>query len=165
MGDQQAFRKLYDETSSKLFGVCFRVLNNRAEAEDALQEVFVKIWKKSSTFAISEHSPMSWLVVIARNHCIDVIRARKPNAVDIEETYDLSDDRPSPESEAINRSEGRRIDNCLETLDSKHADAVTGAYMEGYSYQELAEKYAVPINTMRTWLRRSLAKLKECLEQ
>ncbi|MDZ7822851.1 MAG: sigma-70 family RNA polymerase sigma factor [Ahrensia sp.] len=165
MADRQAFARLYDHTSSKLFAVCLRILNNRADAEDALQEIYVKIWKKSSTFALSEHSPMSWLVVIARNHCIDVVRARKPISGDIEDTYDVADDSPSPESAAINRSDGRRIDQCLAELEKKHADAVTAAYMDGYSYQELAEKYAVPVNTMRTWLRRSLAKLKDCLEQ
>jgi RNA polymerase sigma-70 factor (ECF subfamily) len=163
--DRAAFRDLYGRTSAKLFGVCLRILKDRAEAEEALQEVYVKIWNRASTFAASDTSAMSWLIAVARNHAIDLIRARKPDAVDIEEVVDLADERKTPEGEAVNASEGRRISACLEELDGRHAEAVCSAYVEGYSYQELAERFEVPVNTMRTWLRRSLAKLKECLER
>lgn len=166
LGNRDAFRSLYHTTSSKLFGVCLRVLKDRASAEDALQEVYVKIWQKADTFAANHYSPMSWLIVIARNHSIDVIRARKPQAVDIDDAIDISDETTkSPEEAAMNSSEGRRIDLCLKELDADRAGAVQSAYVEGYSYQELAEHYDVPVNTMRTWLRRSLAKLKACLER
>lgn len=166
LGNRDAFKSLYHATSAKLFGVCLRVLNDRASAEDALQEIYVKIWQKSKSFAANNYSPMSWLVVVARNHCIDIIRARKPQSVDIDDAIDISDETTkTPEQEAINTSEGRRIDVCLGELDADKAKAVQSAYVEGFSYQELAEQYDVPINTMRTWLRRSLAKLKECLER
>ncbi len=163
--DRAAFRELYGRTSAKLFGVCLRILRDRAEAEEALQEVYVKIWIRASTFAVSETSPMSWLIAVARNHAIDLIRARRPETVDIEEAVDLADEGKTPEGEAINASEGRRISACLEELDGRHAEAVRGAYVEGFSYQELADRFEIPVNTMRTWLRRSLAKLKECLER
>ena len=78
MKDRAAFDLLYRQTSAKLFGVCLRVLKDRAEAEEALQEVFVKIWTKADRFAVSDLSPISWLVAIARNHAIDRIRARRP---------------------------------------------------------------------------------------
>jgi RNA polymerase sigma-70 factor (ECF subfamily) len=165
LNNRAAFTKLYSLTSAKLFGVVLRILNNRAEAEDALQEIYVKIWNNADKFAVNQYSPMSWLVVVARNHAIDVIRARKPIAVDIDDAFDVSDDSKTPEQEAINTSEGKRIDNCLQELDEQKAQAVRGAYVEGYSYEELAERFSVPINTMRTWLRRSLISLKECLEQ
>ena len=107
---------------------------------------------------------MAWLVTIARNHCIDLLRARRPDPADIDDAIALADEAPDPEASAITASDGRRIDKCLAELDADKAKAVVGAYVEGYSYQELAEEYNVPINTMRTWLRRSLVKLKECLE-
>ncbi|MEM5501506.1 sigma-70 family RNA polymerase sigma factor [Ahrensia kielensis] len=163
--NRAAFTQLYSLTSAKLFGVVLRILNNRAEAEDALQEIYVKIWNNADKFAVNQYSPMSWLVVVARNHAIDVIRARKPIAVDIDDAFDVSDDSKTPEQEAINTSEGKRIDRCLQELDEQKALAVRGAYVEGYSYDELAERFSVPINTMRTWLRRSLISLRECLEQ
>jgi RNA polymerase sigma-70 factor (ECF subfamily) len=164
MKDRAAFDSLYRETSSKLFGVCLRVLRDRGEAEEALQEVFVKIWTKADRFAVSDLSPISWLVAIARNHAIDVIRARRPGAADIDAALDVSD--PSgPEALAVAGSEGERINNCLDELEKDRAAAVRGAYLNGESYAELAARYSVPLNTMRTWLRRSLMKLKECLER
>jgi RNA polymerase sigma-70 factor (ECF subfamily) len=83
----------------------------------------------------------------------------------IDEAYDLADSAPDPEKTAINTAEGRRIDNCMNELEADRADAVRKAYVEGLSYQELAELFGTPLNTMRTWLRRSLLKLRECMER
>ncbi len=87
--DRAAFDALYASTSTKLFGVCLRVLGNRTEAEDALQDIYVKIWNKADRFAVADTSPMSWLVAIARNHCIDVLRARKPVAAELDQAVDV----------------------------------------------------------------------------
>lgn len=165
LGDRQAFDSLYDMTSAKLFGVCLRVLNNRAEAEDTLQEVFVKVWQKANLYSVNGYSPMTWLITMARNTSIDKLRMRKPKAVDIDEVFDLSDGRPTPEAEAIAASERDKLFGCLDQLDVEKSDAVRRAYMDGDSYKELAVRYNVPLNTMRTWLRRSLLKLKECLSR
>lgn len=164
LGDRNAFSSLYRDTSAKLFSVCLRILRQQAQAEDALQDIYVKIWRRAASFAAGKSAPMAWLVTIARNHCIDMIRARRPDPVDIDDAPALADETPDPEATAIGASEGRRIDQCLEELDADRAKAVVGAYVEGYSYQELAEEHGVPLNTMRTWLRRSLIKLKECLQ-
>lgn len=163
--DRAAFDALYRETSAKLFGVCLRILNDRGEAEEALQEVFVKIWTKADRFSVSDLSPISWLVAIARNHAIDVIRARRPATTDIDAAVDISDPKPGPEALAVAGGESERVHRCLDELENDRAAAVRGAYIEGDSYAELAERFAVPLNTMRTWLRRSLLKLKECLER
>jgi RNA polymerase sigma-70 factor, ECF subfamily len=165
MKDREAFDALYRQTSAKLFGVCLRVLNDKSEAEEALQEVFVKIWTKADRFAVSDLSPISWLVAIARNHAIDRIRARRGRHVDIDAALDIADPSPGPENVAVAGSEGVRIHGCLDELEKDRAAAVRGAYLEGESYVELAERHGVPLNTMRTWLRRSLMKLRECLER
>lgn len=164
MKDRGAFDLLYRQTSAKLFGVCLRVLKDRAEAEEALQEVYVKVWTKADRFAVSELSPISWLVAIARNHAIDRIRARRAASADLDEAADVADPRPGPEALALAGSERVRIFQCMETLEKDRADAVRGAYLAGESYAELAERFGVPLNTMRTWLRRSLLKLRDCLE-
>jgi RNA polymerase sigma-70 factor (ECF subfamily) len=167
--DRAAFDELYSHTSAKLFGVCLRVLNDRASAEDALQDVFVKIWQRADRFKVGGYSPMSWLITIARNHAIDVVRARAPQpvdgAADIDDAVDIKTEEKTPEQMAVNESEGRAIDKCFDELAEGRADAVRSAYVEGYSYQELAERHDVPVNTMRTWLRRSLIQLRECLER
>lgn len=164
-GNRDAFRALYRATSAKLFGICLRILKDKTEAEEALQEVYVRIWQKAKMYRPGKSNPLGWLAAIARNHAIDVIRAKKPVADDIEEAYAVSDDAPSPERQAVVSDEMRRVDLCMEELDDRHAGAVRRAYVDGYSYEELASKYEVPLNTMRTWLRRSLIKLRACLEQ
>jgi RNA polymerase sigma-70 factor (ECF subfamily) len=163
LGDRAAFRSLYAEASPKLFGVALRILGNRGDAEEAVQEAFVKIWRGAGRFDAGRGSAVGWLVSIARNQAIDSLRARKPPARDIAELPGLADRGPTPEASALGADERRRIVGCLGELPPDRAAAVRGAYLEGWSYEELARRFGVPINTMRTWLRRSLLKLRECL--
>ncbi len=161
--DRQAFRDLYGRTSAKLYGVTLRILRDRSEAEEALQEVYVKIWQRADRYVPGGYSPISWLVAVARNHSLDVLRARKPRSEDIDLALDVADAGPDPEQSAADRGERSRIDHCLDQLDADKAGAVRGAYLDGYSYEELSSRFNVPLNTMRTWLRRSLLKLRDCL--
>lgn len=165
LGDRAAFAALYQHTSAKLFGVALRILNNRSEAEDVLQEVYIKVWQKAGSFRVDRASPMTWLITIARNLAIDKLRTRRSSLVEFDETAEIRDSAPNPEDSAIAGSERKKIDICLDKLEDEKADAVRQAYLEGWAYKELAAKFGVPLNTMRTWLRRSLLKLKECLEE
>ncbi|MGR3463298.1 sigma-70 family RNA polymerase sigma factor [Limimaricola sp.] len=167
LGDRAAFGALYDATSAKLFGICLRVLDNRAEAEDALQEVFVKVWHNAGRYQVNGLSPMTWLITIARNHAIDRLRMRRKSerraGGDLDAVTELADAAPGPEARAVAASENARIGHCLTELEPDRAAAVRGAYLAGESYADLAARFDVPLNTMRTWLRRSLMRLKECL--
>jgi len=165
LGDRAAFASLYDATSGKLFAVCLRVLKNRPEAEDALQDVYIRIWNKADRYSVTGHSPMTWLITVARNLSIDRLRARRTNDVDLEATGELVEKSPGPEATSIAASDQRRISQCFDELPSDRADAVRAAYLDGASYQDLATRFDVPLNTMRTWLRRSLLSLKECLSR
>jgi len=164
-GDRAAFRALYEATSAKLFGIALRVLNDRAEAEDVLQEIYVRVWHNAGRYNANGLSPMTWLITIARNSAID--RLRKRRRAETPETLDdrLADDGAGPEAEAVAASERRRLDACLEELETPRAEAVRRAYLDGESYADLAARFDVPLNTMRTWLRRSLLKLRECLSR
>ncbi|MCF8486684.1 MAG: sigma-70 family RNA polymerase sigma factor [Rhodobacteraceae bacterium] len=163
--DRAAFRQIYSAASAKLMGVLLRILGNRAEAEDALQEVFTRVWLRADRYDPTKGAAMTWLVAIARNHAIDRLRARKPEQSEDGEAELVVDRAPRAETRLIAAGEARRVTHCFATLEPDRAEAVRGAYLDGLSYQDLADRYAVPINTMRTWLRRSLAKLKECLDQ
>jgi RNA polymerase sigma-70 factor, ECF subfamily len=163
--DQNAFSELYRKTSPKLFAICLRMLKDKTDAEEALQEVYVKIWQRAKAFASSQGTANSWLAAIARNQAIDTMRARKPVADELDSAYDLADSGLDPEKQAVISDEGRRIDTCMEELEADRATSVRRAYVEGLSYQELADQFGVPLNTMRTWLRRSLLKLRECMER
>ncbi len=163
--DRAAFRELYALTSPKLFGICLRLLKDRSESEDALQEIYVKIWHGAGSYSQRGLSPISWLAAVTRNHAIDILRARKPQTDELDESKDIEAPGLSPEKAAVLASEGRRIDECMGELDPQHARAVRMAYVEGYSYEELAQQLDAPLNTVRTWLRRSLIRLKDCLER
>ena len=161
--DRAGFDALYAATSAKLFGICLRVLKDRAEAEDALQDIYIKVWRSADRYRANGLSPMTWLITIARNTAIDRLRARRAAAEDMDEAMDLPDATPGPEALALAGDERGRLAACLATLEPDRAGAVQKAYMLGYSYQELADHYGVPLNTIRTWLRRSLLKLRDCL--
>jgi RNA polymerase sigma-70 factor (ECF subfamily) len=165
MGDRAAFSSLYDATSGKLFAVCLKVLGNRSEAEDALHDVYLRIWNKADRYAVPGHSPMTWLITVARNLAIDRLRARRAGSVDLDAAGELADRGPGPEAASIAASESRRIAACFDELPRDRAAAVRAAYLEGATYQTLADKFDVPLNTMRTWLRRSLIALRECLSR
>ncbi|WP_151720148.1 sigma-70 family RNA polymerase sigma factor [Gemmobacter serpentinus] len=164
--DRVAFDRLYAATSAKLFGTCLRILKDRAEAEDVVQEVFIGIWLKADRFAVTGQSPMSWLIAIARNRAIDRLRMRRGvlTALD-DDAIEVRDPTPGPEAQAVAAGERRALDGCLDELEAGRADAVRAAYLDGDSYADLAARHAVPLNTMRTWLRRSLMRLKECLQR
>ncbi len=162
--DRAAFSILYSLSSPKLFAICLRILRDRADAEEALQDIFVKVWQRAETFSSSGNGAMGWLAAIARYHCIDRLRARRPTTEELETVLELADRAANPEQSAVLLSEGKRIDTCLQALDPDCASAVRHAYVEGLSYQELADRFSVPLNTMRTWLRRSLLKLRECMD-
>ncbi|SMH54108.1 sigma-70 family RNA polymerase sigma factor [Maritimibacter sp. HL-12] len=164
-GDRAAFGALYRHTSAKLFGLALRILKDRGEAEDALQEIYVKVWHAAGRYRVNGYSPMTWLITLARNHAIDKVRRRRAGGGALDDVAELADARPGPEAEAVARSERGRIEACFDELDADRAEAVRRAYLDGESYADLAERFAVPLNTMRTWLRRSLLKLRECLER
>lgn len=161
--DRAAFRMLYRDSSAKLMGVLFRILKERSEAEDALQEVYTRVWLRAGKYDPAKGRGMTWLIAIARNLAIDRLRSR-PQAMDDDALDTVADATPGVESKLIAKGEARRMADCFATLDPERAEAVKNAYLNGYSYIDLAAHHAVPINTMRTWLRRSLLKLKECLE-
>ena len=162
--DRAAFAALYGATSAKLFGICLRVLKDRAEAEDALQELYIKVWDRADRYQVTGHSPMTWLITVARNAAIDRLRRRPRDGGGVDaQDLALPDPAPGPEARAVVASEAGRVVACLGEQDPDRSAALRGAYLEGETYADLARRFDVPINTMRTWLRRSLQKLKECL--
>lgn len=170
MADRAAFSQLYAQTSAKLFGLCLRILHDRAQAEDALQEVYVKIWQRAEAYQSGRVRPMTWLMTVARNHAIDVARKSRSGVSGKADGDDTVIDRletsdPGPAETLARKDERARIEACLDELVAERADAVRLAYLDGASYAELAARFAVPLNTMRTWLRRSLLSLRACLSR
>ncbi|SIT37097.1 RNA polymerase sigma-70 factor (fragment) [Paraburkholderia piptadeniae] len=164
-GDQAAFAELYRLTSSKLFGVCVRMLRDRGEAEDMLQEVYTTVWRRADTFDPSRASAITWLVTLARNRTIDRLRQHREAQLDDMADPDIVDDHPSPAAIAEQSQERQRLERCLEALGEQQRKAVREAFFSGVTYSELAGRASVPLGTMKSWIRRSLMQLKACLER
>ncbi len=167
--DRSALRDLYQHAAPKLTGLLIRMLGDRAEAEDALQDVFVKLWQRAATFDPDKGSGMSWICAIARNQALDRLRARSARRStrtdELDESVHVADPGMSAEATVMLRAKMQDVIRCFDELPTERSQAVKAAYLQGLSYQELADHHSVPLNTMRTWLRRALISLRECLDR
>lgn len=165
-GDMVAFESLYRATSSKLFGICLRVLPDREEAEDVLQDVFTTVWRKAAQFDATRASAITWLAMIARNRAIDRLRAVPAGMrhAPIELAESVPDLSASPQREAENADDAARLGVCLETLEPKRRTLIRTAFFEGATYEELSERTGSPLGSVKSWIRRGLLQLRACLE-
>ncbi|MDV2986195.1 UNVERIFIED_CONTAM: sigma-70 family RNA polymerase sigma factor [Methylobacteriaceae bacterium AG10] len=162
-GDRTALRALYAATAPKLFGIILRILPDRSAAEDALQEVFVRIWQRAGTYDPKTAPPHIWLTAIARHKAIDRLRQDKAARL-IQADQDWLErlaDTCDGETDLARRD---ALARCLKAVEPDHRDCLILAYCEGWSREELAARHARPVNTIKTWLRRGLVSLRDCLE-
>jgi len=166
-GDRQALRFVYEATSAKLFGIVLRILKDRSEAEDVLQEVYLTIWQKGAAFDSSRASPISWLAAIARNRAIDRLRSGSQlrRSAPLDEAAEIADLAPLVSDRLEAEGESRKLSGCLDELEARQGQAIRATFMDGFTYEQLAESANVPLGTMKSWIRRGLMRLKECLER
>jgi RNA polymerase sigma-70 factor (ECF subfamily) len=159
--DERAFAALYDRYSSILFGLMLRILHNRAEAEDVLQEVFLQVWQQAHSFDASRGRPFTWLVTLARSRAIDRLRA----AGSRERTAQKSgEEAPRVEEEAadetvLREEQGEVVRRALAELSEEQRSTLLLAYLDGMSQTEIAEKTGQPLGTVKTRTRAGLKKL------
>jgi len=166
-GDEQAFEALYRLASSRLLGIAMRVLGDRAEAEDVLQDAFVAIWGKAAQFDAQRAGAMTWLGTIVRNRAIDRLRALPSPALraPVELTDTIADAAPTPAAEADAHSDRVRLDDCLGRLEPRGQTLIRTAFFEGATYDELATRTGSPLGSVKSWIRRGLLQLRECLDR
>jgi len=163
-GDEAAFERLYGATRAKLFGVVLRILRRQDLAEEVIQEAYVKIWNNAGQFNPGMASPITWMVSIARNRAIDVVRKRGETSIEEEPAaMEVASDTPDPLARREMTEELKRILECVGQLDPERQKLVLLAYYNGWSREQLAEKFDTPLNTVKTWLRRSMLEIRECL--
>lgn len=163
--DRVAFQKVYRLTSAKLFGVCFRICGDRQIAEDVLHEVYLTVWKRAGGYEPGRSSPITWLATIARNRAIDWRRSSAARAsLPLGEAPDVADDAPSAVDRLLQAEDDRALHLCLDELAANQKGAIRNAFFGGLTYAELATREDVPLGTMKSWVRRGLLRLKECLD-
>lgn len=165
-GERESFRRLYGLTSAKLLGVAFRILRDRSMAEDVVQDVYLKVWQGAGSYSAEAGRPMTWLITIARNRAIDVVRRRREVAApETEEGLDWFETVAEPRDRETEFLDSDRLRVCLGRLDATQRRCLLEAYYMGYSREELAERFARPVNTIKTWLHRSAHALRACLDE
>lgn len=167
--DAQAFRSLYNATSPKLFGYALRILHKRELAEEVLQESFVSIWNSARGYQSQLAAPMTWMAAIVRNKALDALR-RSDETVEIDvDTFDsrimqaLQDPAATPLEALQLSSDARALAHCMAMLEGLHRQVIGLAFYHDLSHSEVAQRMAIPIGTVKTWIRRSLERLKTCL--
>lgn len=162
-GDRQAFRQLYDGTGSRLFAICLRMMKSRPEAEDVLQDAFVKIWEKSWQYDPAKGDALAWLATVTRHTALDRLRSHKQGHVTIDDDVSAEIDLVmSVKPEAT--GEFGDLDRCLRGLRDDYRNAVVLAYTKGMTHEELAEQLGKPLGTIKSWVTRGLAQLRECMQ-
>lgn len=161
--DRRGFDLLYKLTSAKLFGICVRICGDRKAAEDVLQEVYLTIWSRAGHYDPDRGSVITWLAAIARNRAIDWCRVRRPANVSVEAIAALPDEAPDAEALLLLDDRERQLHLCLDQLDARQQEAIRTAFFGGMTYAELAVRKNVPLGTMKSWVRRGLLRLRECL--
>ena len=169
--DAAAFRSLYDATSAKLFGYALRILGKRELAEDVMQESFVAIWHNAGHYQSHLAAPMTWMTTIVRNKAFDHLR-RGVDAAELDSDQfsaelmnAMHDPAATPIEALVISRDAKALAYCMSALEGLHRQVLGLAFFHDLSHSEVAQQMALPIGTVKTWIRRSLERLKTCLEK
>jgi RNA polymerase sigma-70 factor, ECF subfamily len=174
LGDRKALASLYKTAGAQLLGVILRIQRDRALAEDVLQDIFVSIWRNAQGYDAARSQPMTWLTSIARNRAIDSLRRRKTEVStvsahlgDDDDDSNLVDAMPSGDSSPMElmaqAAQARAVTHCIGALSAEQQQCVALAYYQGLSHSEVAQHLQQPLGTVKSWVRRALMALKDCL--
>ena len=167
LGDQHAFARLYHSASPKLFAIALKLVRRRDWAEEILQDAFVNIWRHAGDYQAAQSAPMTWMTSIVRNRALDSLRRRRPEVSIDDENVERElppDPQPGPLETTLQGAEAQALKRCLEHLEAAPRQALVMAFCEGYTHEELSEVLDTAIGTVKSWIRRSLQRLKRCLE-
>ncbi|WP_151972414.1 sigma-70 family RNA polymerase sigma factor [Erythrobacter sp. EC-HK427] len=167
-GEGDALAAIYAATSAKLYGICLRILGDEKEAEDALQDVYIDLYRRADRFDPARASPISWLACMARNRAVDRLRAGgkvRGGAVPEDEAHSVADGALAADERLLLDERDARIHHCLETLDAAQRGAIRDAFFGGATYAALAEGANMSVSAIKSRVHRGLAKLKICLER
>jgi RNA polymerase sigma factor (sigma-70 family) len=163
-GDRAALKRLFDVETPRMIGVAERILRRRALAEEATQDTFVQIWRRASSFDATLGSGRTWLYTILRNRSLSILRNEsRTDLTGDQDVFDGQSEEDNPETIVLKLGEASRLRACLEKLEPQRRQAIVLAYAKGLSHGELAGKLGIPLGTIKSWIRRSMSSLKECM--
>ena len=157
LGDRTAFRELYTLTSGRLFAIAKSMLRQQAAAEDVLQDAYVKIWYSAAAFNPAKGEALAWMITILRNLAIDRLRKTPPTDTD-DDLGDTISDTPNLDEEHS------RLQECLQALEASQRQSIFAAFFQGLTHMEISARFAEPIGTIKSRVRRGLSALKGCME-
>jgi RNA polymerase sigma factor (sigma-70 family) len=164
-----ALKELYGLTSARMFGLALRVTGNREWAEDALQEAYLNIWRIAGDYRAGISPPMAWMGVIVRSRALDFLRRRNSERADAAVELDdylqdtIAGDGDDPLEMADASQQATALRQCLSRLEAKQREVVSLAYLRDLSHSELAGQLSLPLGTVKTWIRRGLTQLRDCM--
>lgn len=166
-GERFALRALYEQEGRWLLGVALRIVRDRARAEDVLHDAMLQVWQHAGSFQPALGSARGWVYTIVRHRALREARLpERLQTLDTPELVSLSDARQaaSPVDDEQDRGlDADSLERCLQRLDELRRRCVVQAFVEGYTHEQIAERLQTPLGTVKSWIRRSLASLKECL--
>jgi RNA polymerase sigma-70 factor, ECF subfamily len=163
-GDQAALQRLYELASPLLFACLTRILRRKALAEEALQDVFVSIWQRAGQFQVSRGRPMAWMVSMARYRAIDLLRHERLAPVPVPDLPERSDPEAASASEEDWVPAPGLLERCLGLLTEQQRHCLQLAFVGGSSHEDIARLTGNPLGTVKSWIRRGLQSLRQCLE-
>ena len=163
--DRAAFASLYEATAAKLYGVALRILRREDWAEEVLQECYVSIWTHAPDYRAGLAAPMTWMTSIVRNRCLDWLRKPRLEVADEDGAFTESaeSENPGPLAQLERAKDAQALARCLKGLEARQRQAIALAFYDGLSHAELASHMREPLGTVKTWVRRGLLRLKDCL--
>jgi RNA polymerase sigma-70 factor (ECF subfamily) len=162
--DEAALAQLYDRYRTILFGLLMRILNNREEAEDVLQEVFLQVWRKAADFDESRGRPFTWLVTLARSRGIDRLRTLASRERVAEAgAREVSEQISDAATDAFKSEQRGLVSNALATLPDEQKRPIMLAYFDGLTQTEIATHLGAPLGTVKTRMRTGMIRLRELL--
>jgi RNA polymerase sigma-70 factor (ECF subfamily) len=165
-GDRAALQSLYAATAAQLFGLALSIVRRRDLAEDIVQESFLLAWRHARSFDPGRGTAMAWLARIVRNQCFDLMRRRGREApLDDEVMKTWEDPAPSPADLTALSRDARRLWGCLNELDDGPRKSMILAYYESLTFAEVAGRLGAPLGTVKSWIRRGLIQLRDCMER
>ena len=169
--DHAALKSLYEQCASKLYGLAMRVVSNRDWAEDVLQESFLTIWRSAGDYRASLSPPMAWLGLVVRSRGLDMLRRRAADRSHLTQELDevmaetLEGESASPLDTAQASEQAWALHQCLVQLEKRQREVVSLAYVRDMSHSELATQLQIPLGTVKTWIRRGLDQLRNCMSR